>query len=298
MATGSKGKLLSSFGPLVERVLLNQSDPNKSTEEGERASLEFPHPFFQDPQVREAFALAIDRQTIAEQIYGITGKPTANFLVLPAAYNSPNTSYEFNLEKAAQLLDKAGWKDTNGDGIRDRDGIEMKVVFQTTVNPVRQKTQQIIKQGLQTLGIEVELKTIDASIFFSSDPANTDTVERFYADMEMFTTGNNNPDPGSYLKTYTCGVIPQKSNNWSGDNYSRYCNQEYDKLWKQSSEELDPNKRQALFIKMNDLLVKDHIVIPLVHRADVVGVSNQIQGVEISPWERNTWKIEDWQKIP
>jgi peptide/nickel transport system substrate-binding protein len=295
LETGGTGKIQSIFGGTSERILINLTDPNKATAEGEKSSLKFPHPFFEDKQVREAFSLAIDRDTIAKQLYGITGKATSNFLIAPTQYNSFSTSYEFNLEKASKLLDKSGWQDSNNNGIRDKNGIEMKVVFQTSVNPLRQKTQEIVKQGLRKIGVGVELKNVDASIFFSSDPANTDTVEHFYADLEMFTTGNRNPDPSTYMKTYMCDTIPQKSNNWSGDNYSRYCNPEYDRLWQQATQELDPKKRQEIFIEMNDILVNDFVVIPLIHRADVVGISDKIKGFKSTPWDFNTWNIKDWK---
>ncbi len=291
-----KGTVVANFGALSERILINYTDPNKATSEGERSSVQFPHPFFKDKEIRQAFALAMDRDTIGQQLYGSTGKATANILVAPPQYNSLNTSYELNLEKAAALLDTAGWQDSNNNGIRDKDGVEMKVVFQTSVNPLRQKTQAVVKQGLQSLGIDVELKSVDASVFFSSDPANNDTVEHFYADLEMYTTGNTNPDPGAYMKTYTCKEIPQKKNSWSGQNHGRYCNEEYDRLWEESTTELDPEKRRQLFIQMNDILIEDAAVIPLVHRANVVGVNNSLMGVDLTPWDLRTWNIVDWNR--
>lgn len=295
LETAGKGKIITNFGSLSERILINQTNPNKATPEGEKSSLKYPHPFFTDKTVRQALALAIDRDLITQQLYGSTGKSTANFLISPAQYNSPNTSYEFNPNKAEELLDNAGWQDTNNNGIRDKNGVEMQILFQTSVNPLRQKTQEIIKQGLQKIGIGVELKSVDPSIFFSSDPANNDTIEHFYADLQMYTTGNTNPDPGNYMKTYTCGEIPQKSNSWKGQNVSRYCNPEYDTLWQQSTKELDPEKRTQLFIKMNDMLVNNAIVIPLVHRAETVGFSNRITGLDLTPWDLNTWNIADWK---
>ncbi|MGD2183217.1 peptide ABC transporter substrate-binding protein [Lusitaniella coriacea] len=296
LSEAGKGRVASISNPQVERILINFTDPNRETAEGERSSLQFPHPFFSEVEVRQAFNLAIARDEIAQQLYGSTGNPTANFLVAPQQFVSPNTRYEFNPEKAATLLEDAGWKDTDGNGIRDKNGVEMRIIFQTSVNPLRQKTQEIIKQALTKIGVAVELKSIDPSVFFSSDPASSDTTERFEADLQMFTTGNTNPDPVSYLQTYICNSIPQKKNNWSGDNVSRYCNPEYDALWQQSTEELDPQKRQALFIQMNDLLVNQAVVLPIVDRQETVGVSNSLDGFELTPWDLNTWKIAQWKR--
>jgi peptide/nickel transport system substrate-binding protein len=296
LESGGKGKILSSLAPWLEHILFNLTDPNKATPDGERSSIRFPHPFFSDAKVRQAFSLAIDRDTIVKQLYGLTGKTTANILVGPSQYYSPNTTYKFNPNKAASLLDEAGWKDTNGNGIRDKNGIEMQVVFQTSVNPLRQKVQIAAKQTLQSIGVGVELKSIDPSVFFSSDPASNDTVEHFYADLQMFTREINNPDPSDYMKVYTCEEIPQKANNWTGTNDARYCNPDYDALWKKVTTELDPEKRKQLFIEMNDLLVNDMVAIPVVHRARVVGTSNSLKGVDLTPWDMGTWKIMDWKR--
>ena len=292
-----KGKVINNFGALMERLVINHTDPNQATADGERSSIQFPHPFFSDRKVRQALTYAIDRDTIAQKLYGVTGKATSNFLVAPQQYVSPNTSYEYNPKLATQLLDKAGWQDTNGNGIRDKNGVEMSVVFQTSVNPLRQKTQAIIKQNLKYLGIEVELKSIDASVYFSSDPSSEDTVEHFYADLQMYTTGNTNPDPGTYMQFYLCESIPQKANNWQGSNRGRYCNKKYDELWQQSNQELDPQKREQLFIEMNDLLVNEVVGIPLVHRANVVAFSNDITGYKLTPWDMRTWDIMNWQRV-
>jgi peptide/nickel transport system substrate-binding protein len=291
-----RGKVVADLGTLSERILFNFSDPDATRTNGDRASVKFPHPFLQDPLVRKAIALGIDRDLIAKQLYGVTGQATTNVLLLPPEFASPNTRFEFNPSQAQKLLDQAGWKDSNGNGIRDKNGIEMQIVFQTSVNPLRQKTQQVIKQTLQQLGIGVELKSIDPSVLFSSDPANPDTLERFYADLAMFTTGNSNPDPTQYMQTFTCDAIPQASNHWTGDNFGRYCNPNYDKLWRSVLTELNPSKRQQLFIAMNDLLINDYALVPLVHRADVVGVSQGLTGVALTPWDRNTWNIQDWQR--
>jgi peptide/nickel transport system substrate-binding protein len=296
LAQAGQGKVVTNFGSLVERIVFNFTDPNQATEDGEVSSVEFTHPFLSDRTVRQALTLAVDRETIAQQLYGQTGQATPNFLVAPEPFRSPNTSYTYDLEQAATLLDEAGWVDTNDNGTRDKDGQEMEIVFQSSVNPVRQKTQEIVKQSFEEIGVGVEIKSIDASVYFSGDPASRETLERFQADIQMFTTGNTNPDPGSYMKTYTCDEITQKSNNWSRTNYSRYCNPEYDDLWEASTTELDTAAREDLFIQMNDLLIDDYAVIPIVHRADASGVSNQLIGINLTPWDLGTWNIAEWDR--
>ena len=296
LEAAGRGKVVSIFGALMERIVINHSDPNKLAPSGERSSIEFPHPFLSDRTVRQALELAIDRDTIAEQLYGVAGQATSNFLVAPSEYVSPNTSYEYNPKRAKQLLDEAGWFDSNGDGIRDKNGTEMQMVFQTSVNPLRQKTQTVVKQELQSIGVGVELKNIDSSIYFSSDPSSNETVEHFYADLQMYFTGNTSPDPTAYMNFMTCDQIPQKSNNWSGDNHSRYCNSEYDRLWQEASQELNPEKRQQLFVQMNDILVEDVAIIPLVHRADVMAFSNSLTGYEPTVWDARTWDIMNWRQ--
>ena len=119
------------------------------------------------------------------------------------------------------MLDEAGYK-KGGDGIRmTPDGVRMKVVFQTSINSLRQKEQAIVKDGWQKIGIETEIKSIDAGVFFSSDPGNPDTFAHFSVDTQMFTSTFDSPFPVSYMKRFYTGSDPsrtwgQKSNNWSG----------------------------------------------------------------------------------
>jgi peptide/nickel transport system substrate-binding protein len=98
------------------------------------------------------------------------------------------------------------------------------------------------------------------------------------------------------MQTYTCDEIAQKANNWSKSNYARYCTPEYDALWQQVAAELDPEARRALFVQMNDLLINEAAVMPIVHRADVSGVSNQLEGIDLTPWDLSTWNIADWKR--
>jgi len=297
LESAGKGTAIASFGSLSERLEFNFTDPKQANSEGIISTLEFPHPFLTEVPIRRAVSLAIDRETISTQLYGKAGKPASQFVLNPAPFVSSANFVQFNLEQAKQQLEQAGWRDTNNNGTRDKNGVELNLVLQTSVTPVRQKAQQIIKQNLAAIGIGVELKSVDASVLFSGDPANPDTLQRFNADLQMYTTGNSNPDPAIYLKTYTCDEISRPENGWSGQNFTRFCDAQFDALWQQAAIELDVEKRRKLFIQMNDLLLKQAAVVPLVHRADVVGVSHNLQGVQPTPWDRSTWNIAQWRKV-
>ncbi|MFL5806681.1 MAG: peptide ABC transporter substrate-binding protein [Roseiflexaceae bacterium] len=288
------GQVLANLGSNVERLILNRSDPNIATADGERSSLRLPHPFFSDERVRRAFAYAIDRNAIVK-LYP-KSQLTSNLLVAPLYYSSPNTSFEFNLDKARALLDEAGWTDSDGDGVRDKGGVAMRVQINTTLNPVRKRTLDIVAQALEQIGVVVEVKSIDVGKFTSTDPAELDSWTHFYADMQEFFHGNQSPDPGEYMGWWTTAQIPQKANGWQGFNFQRWSNPEYDALYAQSASEIDPEQRRQLFIKMNDLIINDVVLIPLVHRAQLSAVGNTLEGVRLTPWDADTWNIKDWRR--
>lgn len=296
--TATQGQLVSNFGSAVERILLNRTDPNRETASGERSSLEFPHPFFDDKKVRQAYAYAIDRVSIAE-LYGPAGQPTYNNLIAPPQYASPNTFYEYDPAQAQKLLDEAGWRDTDNDGIRDKDGIKMQVVIEYEIKSIYDQVFLVLKNNLNAIGVEIIPKRVDASVMSSADPASTpDDWLRFNADM-IITWYFSDPDPGPYMQLWTSSGIPQQANNWSaGANVERWYNPAYDALYDRSATEIDPERRQQLFIQMNDMLIEDVVMIPIVHMADVAGVNNTLAGIDLTPWDTNTWNIKDWRRSP
>jgi peptide/nickel transport system substrate-binding protein len=296
---GGKADLVTALSPNVERLLINFADPT-TDEGGAKAEPDTKHPFFSDLNVRRAFAMAVDRKAIADQLYGPAGQSDCNMVTSPAALVSKNTDSmdvcKYDIAAANQLLDQAGW--TKGsDGIRQKDGVRMHVTYQTTVNPLRQKEQAIVKSGWEQLGVEVELKSVDAAVFFSSDAGNPDTAAHFYTDVEMYTNGAATPDMTQYMDLWTTAQIASKANDWHGNNYHRWSNADYDNLYQQLKTETDANKRKDIIIKMNDILVSQVVVIPLVARTQPTdGMSKQIKGEIPNPWDSVLWNIADWTK--
>src|SRR5262250_559209 len=293
MEQGGKGKVDIVAGGDIEHIQCNFTDPWKEVD-GERSSIKTKHPFLSDPAVRQALNLLVDRGSIQEEIYGRTGIATANFVNAPARYVSKNTKWEFNVDKANQILDAAGWK-RGADGVRAKDGKRLKVVYQTSINPERQKTQVIVKQACAKAGIDVELKSVVSNVFFSSDVANPDTYTKFYSDLQMYNVGPGAPDPQTFMSNFTSAEICSKENKWAARNTTRWRNDEYDRLWKAAESEMDPVKRAALFIRMNDLVIQNGVVIPVVWRPRVRAISNKLK-LEQSGWDSDFWNLQHWYR--
>jgi peptide/nickel transport system substrate-binding protein len=290
---GGKGHVVITPGGGIEHLQLNNTDPWTEVD-GERASLKLKHPTLNDPAVRQALALLIDRDALQQHIYGRIGIATANYINNPEKFRSKTTRYEFSIDKANALLDKAGWV-RGADGVRAKDGKRLKYVYQTSINQPRQKTQAIVKQACQKAGIEIEVKAVTASVFFSSDVANPDTYPKFYADLQEYSNGMNAPDPEVFLRQFCSWEASQKENKWQGRNITRWQSKEYDDLYKAAQVELDPLKRTSMLIRCNELVVDNQVVIPLVARPGAVAMNNSLRA-EMSGWDNNTSDLASWFK--
>jgi peptide/nickel transport system substrate-binding protein len=289
----AKGRIELIPAGWVEHIQFNSTDPWAEVD-GERSNIKTKHPLLSDPAVRQALKLLVDRASVQTKIYGRAGTATGNFVNAPDRFVSKNTHWEFNIDKANRLLEEAGWK-RGPDGIRAKDGKKLKLVFQTSINAPRQKTQAIVKQACQKAGIEMELKSVTPSVYFSSDVGNPDTYRKFYADLQMYNTNMSAPDPGVFMQQFTSWEIPSKGNKWQGRNITRWRNDEYDATHRAAEGEFDPVKRAALLIAMNDMVVEDGAVIPIVNRHWVAAMSLKLSA-RLSAWDNDFWNLKDWYR--
>ncbi|HWV36698.1 MAG TPA: ABC transporter substrate-binding protein [Thermomicrobiales bacterium] len=295
----SAGTLIVVPGGGIERININFSDPDKEVD-GQRSQKDTPHPLFSDPAVRHAMNIAIDRETIANQLFfgGDEEPAVVNILSGIPSMDSPNTKLVFDTDQANKILDDAGWV-KDGD-VRKKDGLELKIRYQTTVNNLRQKIQAIVKKNLEAIGFKVELQQTDSAIFFDSAVGNDQSNTHFYTDLNMFQSTVGSPPPVSYMVRWYAGPngenIAQKSNDWNGRNFQRYNNPEYDKLYEAAQTEADMEKSAQLFIQMNDILYNDNAVMPLVMVGKKSGASKKLResNLSISPYEFDYWNIANW----
>ncbi|MEZ4571704.1 MAG: peptide ABC transporter substrate-binding protein [Thermomicrobiales bacterium] len=210
---GGEGQLVTFGGTSAERIMVNFANPNEEID-GAVSEPETQHPIWQHREARMALSLAIQRQLIADQLYGPGNEATGDVLNVPPPFKV-GASWEYDLEAAREQLNAINFPD---------DFDDTSLLYQTSVNSVRQKNQEVVKDDLEQLGFTVELKSVDSGVFFSSDAGNPDTYAHFYADIEMYTNGPGSPYPIAWAERYRSDSIAQQENNWSGTNITRYDN--------------------------------------------------------------------------
>ncbi|MGY3372089.1 peptide/nickel transport system substrate-binding protein [Bradyrhizobium sp. GM2.4] len=290
-----KGRVFVDFGSLVEVLLMNLTDPSPSLAAAERSTAKYPNPILSDVRVRKALSMALDRATLAQIGYGFMGRPTCDLVTAPSVFAAKNAMcLKQDIQGAKELLEESGWKPA-ADGTREKNGNKLKLVFQAPTNAVRQQFQAIIKQWWSQIGVDVELRNINTSVFFGSDPGNPDTYQRFYADVEMFAYYYAGTDPGSYVASNTCDKAPAPVNQWQGSNPTRYCNKQYDALVDELSKAVEIEKRAEIVKKLNNMMtVDDYAFVPLVQRGKVSAISNRLDGYTLNVWDSDLWNAQDW----
>ena len=300
MEKSGKGEVVTAFGTLVERLVVNMTNPDSALGDARSTYQDGanPHPFLSDPMVVRALSMAIDREILVDAGYGPAGQVTCNVLSAPAVYASTANDWCLtpDIEGASRLLDEAGWVHGR-DGVRAKDGVRLSILYQTSTNSVRQGTQALIKQMWREIGVETELRNINASVFFGSDPASPDTYQKFYADIQMYTNNFDGTDPQAYMAGWVCDKIPGPANQWNGSNISRYCNPAYDALAAAFAETGGIEARAAIAKRMNDLMVSDGALVPLIHRGEIAARSLTLGGMRHNAWDATLWNINEWHRV-
>ena len=294
------GTVVSAFSDLVERIVVNQTNPDPALGDNRSEYLDGgnPHPFLSFHPIRQAMSMAIDRDRLTE-LYGFAGKPACDLIAGPAHYVSGANSgcLTQDIAGANALLDQNGVVDGDGDGVREHNGIPLRITYVTSTNSVRQATQELVRDWWREIGIETELIHHDAAVYFGGDPIEDKeaTYRRFFADVQMYATGGG-IEPQNYLSDARCSHIPTRDNNWAEGNVARACNAEFDAAFEQLPPLPIGAEREALVKQLNDILVRSYVEIPLVSRGVVSAHANTLKGVEFNAWDSEMWNIAEWHR--
>ena len=187
--------------------------------------------------------------------------------------------------------------DSDGDGIREHNGVPLRITYQTSTNAIRQATQEFVRDWWRKIGIETELIQHDASVFFGGDPVadKEASYRRFFADVQMYATGGG-IEPQNYLSDQRCTHIPSRDNNWAEGNVARSCDPEFDAAFEQLPPLPLGPEREAVVKQLNDILVQSYVEIPLVSRGVVSAHANTLKGVRFNAWDSELWNIAEWRR--
>jgi peptide/nickel transport system substrate-binding protein len=247
-----------------------------------------------DVNVRKAIALALDREGFnRDMLMGVPKVPASFWDALPFYNNPPLENYPYDPEQAKALLDEAGWVDTNGDGVRDKDGVEFEISHATTIKEIRQDVQAVMQQQLAEVGIKLDVQAVDDTLYFASYGDNGPAARGEF-DIQEWSDGPLFPDPDIYY--WLCDQIPTDENP-EGENWFYICDEELDSLIQLQSTQVDAVERQKTISKINQLFYDKVYIIGLWQDPDVYAVSPRMKNVKFSGVTM-FYNIAEWDMEP
>lgn len=283
------GTVVSTTGGSVLIFVPNFTDPSHDSVR------EFQHPVLSDLLVRQALAHAIDRERIVREVYAKSAVVESNY-IFTAHSDMGQAIYPFDLKAAAALLDQAGWVDSNNDGIREKDGQPLRLIYQTAISPQFQKVLKIISNDLESIGFNITPDIKDPNVYFGNS-SNPNSYIRFQGDLASYAWFFDSHNELSKLAYWTCSAIPTPTNSWAGYNAMRWCQPDFDQLLSKAEAERDDSARQQLIQQMNTMLIKDVAMVVIAQLSQQSAVSSKLKGFAPTPWDAETWNIQDWNKV-
>src|SRR3990170_2216084 len=241
------------------------------------------HPWFGDKRVRQAIAYAIDKQEIVDGVlFGLGSPATGPYVPHTWAYNANVKKYEHNPEKAKKLLTDAGWRDTDGDGILDKDGRPFEFTILTNQgNSVRINTATIIQWRLEQIGIKVKVRTLEWSTFINE-----------FIDKRRFE---------AVILGWSLGLDPDQYDIWHSSktkekefNFVSYKNSEVDELLEKGRRTFDIEKRKKMYHRIHEILAEELPYIFLYVPDATPVVHKRFKGIDPAPLIGMGYNIHKW----
>ncbi len=253
-----------------------------------------PHFAFGDARVRDALAMAIDRTPIIENLLFGLSEPADSPIGLGWAAPEGLTNPPYDPEAAKALLEEAGWVDSDGDGIREKDGQTLTLEISTPAGQqVRELTEQVLQEQFKAVGIELVINNVPAATLFGNWEENG-KLKRGDFDIAMDTWGAD-LDPDAFLSTlFRSDQIPQESNNGEGWNFFRLQSERLDAAIDAGRSTLDIEKRKEAYRIVVEEVLDAGVYIPLYKRSKLDAFSDMVAGYAPNPWAEFTWNAEDW----
>jgi peptide/nickel transport system substrate-binding protein len=283
-----------SFSPYnrwVMRLIPNEAQKGSLDSEAE------PHPFFKDPKVRHAVRMAVDVDTLVNDIFYGYGEPVwTEFFRPPYQCDIPRPEYD--PDQAAALLEEAGWTDEDGDGIRECHGcpygeegyvMSTEFVIYSDYGENLELAQQLIAEDLKKIGMATELSMMEGGIMWADYGAGG-TEQNGEFELNMWDDGYAGVDPSDFIWSFYHTDAQEPDWGW---NVVRWSNEEADALIDESYT-LDEEYRQEVFCQLADILEEELPWILLFSTTENAAHSLRLQGVQPSINDIVTWNSADW----
>ena len=255
----------------------------------ETLSLNLMKPVFQDRAVREALYYAVDKKTIIDTLYYGVPRPTETYMPHESYYyNDKLPVQEYNLDKAREILDKAGWA-AGSDGIRAKDGVRLSFTCSTTSgNHLREQAQQFLQQSFREIGVDMQIGNLPPAVMWG-DHWMLSQFDMAVAGIG-FLTGPD-PDTSDYFLSTS---VAAKGGN--GQNTFVYQNPELDALLKKGGAVVSPEERRPIYLNIQEIVRRDLPFLPIFQYANIRGYKTGIHGVEANINNRiDTWNVRSWR---
>lgn len=257
------------------------------------------HPAMLDVNVRKALALATDRFTIVKDLLVESINPVnAGFWDSNPPFGDPSLKpYPYDPEQAKALLDQAGWKDSDGDGIRDKeiDGqkVDLKLRYITNDRELRKNVQAVVEQEWRQAGIAADLQNYSSDVYWNGYNDDGPQAQGLYDVAEYSSTPNSFPD-GDSSDNWLCSTI-SSADNPDGLNWQGYCNPTMDELLKKQATTLNSDERIQLYAQIQKLMYDDVLYIGMWKDPDLWSINSRLQNVRLSGvsqfWNANEWTV-------
>jgi peptide/nickel transport system substrate-binding protein len=236
------------------------------------------NPALQEVEVRQAIAMCFDRFAVCEDLLLGKTEPAVTFWDNTPYVDPSLEAWPYDPAAANQLLDDAGWVDSNGDGVRDKDGVELVLTHGTTTREVRADTQAVAQQQLADCGIELDIIGYSSDVFFLSygEGGPFDTGE---LDIGEWSGSTAFPDPDS--NRWLCSEIPTDEFP-DGNNSQKLCDETLDGLFQQQATQVDFAQRQQTFWEIGKYMLDNVIWLGVWQDPDSFAVSGRLMNVKIS----------------
>jgi peptide/nickel transport system substrate-binding protein len=236
------------------------------------------HPALADVKVRQAIALCFDRFSVVNDL--LLGKTeVAGSFWHNTPYQDPSLEpWPYDPEQGKALLEEAGWVDSNGDGVRDKDGEELILVHGTTTREVRADTQAVAQQQLAECGIQLEIIGYASDVFFLSYGEGGPMSS---GELDLFEYSGNTDFPDPNTSRFLCNEIPSDENP-EGTNDQKLCDEELEALFQLQATQVDYDERQQTLWKIGKHMVDNVYWLGVWYDPDAFGVSGRLKNVTIS----------------